>query len=238
MPVVRSPAQIEAARRNGAKSRGPVTDDGKARSRMNALRHGLSAKEHLLLDGEDPAAWDELLVGLVSQLEPETVLEAELVRRLASALWRQDRADRLEQALFVAAPRPRFITEQGFVDASPEETFDLARFAAITRYRAEASREASRLMRELRLLRAERRDEPEHAVPPSRRPSAGPEGLPTRDKPLPGLPRPAARPVEPGNDNEAAAAATLQTEPEPPASASALNRQQRRRLAALARLRA
>jgi hypothetical protein len=36
--------QIEANRRNAALSTGPATEEGKKRSRRNALRHGFSAE--------------------------------------------------------------------------------------------------------------------------------------------------------------------------------------------------
>lgn len=40
----RSQAQIEASRKNGARSKGPVSEQGKQASRRNALKHGLTAK--------------------------------------------------------------------------------------------------------------------------------------------------------------------------------------------------
>jgi hypothetical protein len=46
------PARAAASRQNGARSRGPKTAEGKARSAQNALKHGLCARRFVVLGDE------------------------------------------------------------------------------------------------------------------------------------------------------------------------------------------
>jgi hypothetical protein len=64
-------ARAEASRRNGAKSRGPKTTEGKARSSQNALKHGFRAQKHVVLDDEDAAEFAALEAALVEELAPD-----------------------------------------------------------------------------------------------------------------------------------------------------------------------
>lgn len=91
--------RAEASRRNGTKSKGPITIDGKARASKNALKHGLCAKTTILLESEDEAAFESLEQGLNADLQPKGPLETLLASRLAMAAWRMDRADRIEADL-------------------------------------------------------------------------------------------------------------------------------------------
>ena len=91
--------QIEANRRNARLSTGPISEEGKKRSRQNALRHGLTAETVIdaLEDAEDYAAFE---LAITSDYDAQTAVERELVLRLASLLWRLRRATAIESGLF------------------------------------------------------------------------------------------------------------------------------------------
>jgi hypothetical protein len=167
MPSARTSAQIEASRRNGARSRGPVTPEGKARSSGNALKHGLAALHHLVVAGEDAAEFEGLTARLIGELGAAGELETLLVRRLAIAFWKAERAERLETALVAEAPdRSWDDRRRDYLEIDPLTTLDLQRFHAARAYQAQQGRELSRCLRELRALRKDDRliestDEPE-----------------------------------------------------------------------------
>lgn len=69
---------------------GPRTDQGKQRSKHNALKHGIFSKV-VLLKEEPRAEFDSLLRGLRNDLKPEGTLEELLVDKLATILWRKRR---------------------------------------------------------------------------------------------------------------------------------------------------
>ena len=111
--------QMEANRRNALKSTGPVTPEGKQRSRCNAVRHGLTAETVIgdLEDPEDYCAFEEVVTAdydTQSAVERELVLV--LVLRLASILWRLRRATGIETSLFEFAVTQAGKTERSEAD--------------------------------------------------------------------------------------------------------------------------
>src|SRR5687767_134378 len=68
--AVATQKQIDSARRNGAKSNGPITSEGKARSSQNALKHGLAANPEILLDTENNDSYDRLLESYIEAYSP------------------------------------------------------------------------------------------------------------------------------------------------------------------------
>jgi hypothetical protein len=76
-----------------------VTEEGKRRSRQNAIRLGLTAETVIdaLEDAEDYAAFE---MAVTADYDAQSAVERELALRLASLLWRLRRAITIERGLF------------------------------------------------------------------------------------------------------------------------------------------
>ena len=138
-----TPTQLAANAANAQLSTGPRTPEGKQRSARNALTHGLTAREVVILPGERPA-FDEMRADLEDDLRPQGALEHTLFAQLVHAAWNLRRLRLLEAGLVTDAPDP-------LLDRSLERDLD-----RLARYHARAERSFYRALRELRALQAGR----------------------------------------------------------------------------------
>ena len=87
------------ARLNGAKSKGPITPEGKATSSANSLVHGHAAKANILIELDDIPAWEAHIAGYYDSFHPTNYFETELVDELAAASWKKARLANILTAL-------------------------------------------------------------------------------------------------------------------------------------------
>src|SRR6266404_4381395 len=95
MKTTTSIAQIEANRANCRKSTGPKTAEGRAMSKLNAVKHGILTAQ-VVVQGlrvrERRKDFQELRQRLWEELAPVGTVEEMLVDRIATAHWRMRRA--------------------------------------------------------------------------------------------------------------------------------------------------
>jgi len=87
--------QIDANRRNAAKSTGPRSVEGKAASRFNAVIHGIFAESPTLL-GEHSTDFDALRDSYLDRFLPATPEEATLVANIVGHAWYLGRFPKIE----------------------------------------------------------------------------------------------------------------------------------------------
>ncbi len=93
-----SEKQNSANARNSERSTGPNTEEGKNKSRFNAVKHGLTAKVLDVLPDEDKAEFDKRLDIFVSARPNASPEQVVLMKRIVSADWKLDRLDQAQVA--------------------------------------------------------------------------------------------------------------------------------------------
>jgi len=170
-----SARQIEANRRNAA---GPhqMTEAGKLSVRVNALRHGLTTRLHVVLPDEDLSFYNQILESLQAEYAPVNTQEEMLVNLISQHYWRLIRVRNMETGAF----------KLGVVNLSdrcgidPIQADDVNRgghlstvmdlnegvFTKLNRYEASIERSYYRAIRELERKQANR-SRAAAAVPPA-----------------------------------------------------------------------
>src|SRR5580704_8265047 len=81
-----------------SQSTGPRTPEGKRKSSMNALRHGLTGRV-VVLPSEDLEAWRAFCKELTSDLAPETPVERQYAQNFCDIQWRLNRIRSIEDSM-------------------------------------------------------------------------------------------------------------------------------------------
>ena len=97
-----SGARLRANRRNARKSTGPRTPEGKARSSLNAVTHGLCGDSVQLLPGETSEAYWSFRHALVDALDPQDLAQLALAERAVSCAWRLRRVEPAEATILAS----------------------------------------------------------------------------------------------------------------------------------------
>jgi hypothetical protein len=111
--------RTEINRENAQHSTGPKTAEGKQRSSLNALRHGLTG-QIVVMPTEDLAAYQLHLVSFTDEYTPSGATEENLVQALADTSWRLNRVAALETNLLtlgMSNPTPMTGAPQQIQDA-------------------------------------------------------------------------------------------------------------------------
>ncbi|HWR53450.1 MAG TPA: hypothetical protein VN428_20250, partial [Bryobacteraceae bacterium] len=159
-------SRAEAARENGAKSRGPITPEGKARSSQNALKHGLSARQVVLGTEEDDEWWDFREECRIA-LEPLGAVEISYADEFAASRWRLQRCLGIETTIFdyeLAVQKRDLAEKYNTIDkvARTGMAFKSAKedLNALGRYESRIRRAGERALTNLLKLKALRPNEP------------------------------------------------------------------------------
>lgn len=138
---------------NALKSTGPRTVAGKAIVALNAVKHGLLARE-TVLRGESKRAFRALADGLWCDLRPVGALENLLVDRVVAAAWRLRRLHAIEAGLF-ESKRDAYDPES-LARCFNSDSMNVQAFPKLSRYEAAIERGLFRALHELERQQARR----------------------------------------------------------------------------------
>jgi len=165
-----SEAKLRANRENGAKSRGPVTPEGKRRSSLNAYRSGIHG-QIVCATAEELKVFQKHTSDVIDEYEPVGPTENFFVSSISDNMWRIARIRALEAGIFANGFRENIDS----IDAGHPEV-DAALVAAdtwtrqakeimlLSVYEGRLTRIMEKQRAELKALQSERKEAREKAA--------------------------------------------------------------------------
>jgi hypothetical protein len=138
------PSRADIARANGARSHGPVSEEGKRRSSLNSLAHGLRARAHVTVAalGETEQANQAHFAAVRAELGAVGPVARHLAEAIAAGILRAGRAERMEDELLAGLAQ----AGTGLARSLHDDKDARASLALVLRYRREAEGEVRRAL--------------------------------------------------------------------------------------------
>ena len=158
-----SERQQEANRRNAAKSHGPITPEGRAAVRHNALKHGFTAAEIILPTVEEQIDFQQFRLAFEQEYKPVGPTEEVLIEDMVTARWRLNRLRKMEPGFFALR---REVLKDGITEFSTldpqaqlalivlDDARDRDTIGKMSRYEARFERSFYKALKELQRLQA------------------------------------------------------------------------------------
>ena len=178
--------QIEANRLNALKSTGPKTSEGKAATKLNALRHGLRART-VVLPAEKSEDFHQLCNELEAEWQPQSRTEQFYVEQMAVSQWKLTRVE---------------VAEKSILNQEFSAKIQIPLVDKLWQCQHRLERSYARAQRELERLQSSRRrpnDQPEKAAPSPQPAPRVMSAVATGPQRVPDL-RPADRAAKPSVD--------------------------------------
>ena len=194
MPTKRSKHDVRVKR---GRAWGIDSPKGRAESRYNAMRHGLTAMS-ILMPGEKQKDFDAHLASYIKQFQPRHSVELDLVETMAVARWRLRRIPVIESAMLLNDIQHGFGNYEEITEAGKQVAYAFDRcnraLSLLTRYESALNRTFERAWKQLQELQKPRLAEANEKL---RNEIANLEAAPRPPKKVASRP-PKAPPADPG----------------------------------------
>jgi hypothetical protein len=159
-----SERQQDANRRNAAKSHGPITPEGRAAVRHNALKHGFTAAEIVLPTVEEQIDFEQFRAAFEAEHQPVGPTEEVLVEDIVVSRWRLNRIRKMEPGFFALGLQGRkSVREELYsnldgqahlADVLSHDAFEDDTYGKMSRYEGRFERSFYKALKELQRLQA------------------------------------------------------------------------------------
>jgi hypothetical protein len=144
--------RVRANRANALKSTGPRTAEGKRKSSLNAVRHGLCSANEVIAFCDTASEFEPFQASMHEHFYPIGPYETALVERIVACSWRLRRVIHLEAILMSVD-----LGDGKFADVAFTTDGTGTDFLSLSRYETAIERSLYRAMQELRTTQAGRK---------------------------------------------------------------------------------